>query len=216
MAAIASSATAVLIAHVAAGRRAHPRRRRRHHAAQPRAARDRRAVRHARRCIPGASTSASAVRRAPTAHGGAAPHAAARRTFPQDVERLLVYLEPAAGPAVRAIPGRVRCRCGSWGRACLARNWPRRSGCRMRSRRTSRRTTCLRRSTSTGASFSPPTPSIWSALRHCDAQQRRRRRQRRRGCSPFTSLQQQFVRLRRGTPGKLPPTIDSGRRALVK
>ncbi len=49
---IASAATSVLIGHVAGGTTHHPRGRRRHHAAQPFAAGDRRAVRHARVALP--------------------------------------------------------------------------------------------------------------------------------------------------------------------
>ena len=67
MASIASSATSVLIAHVAAHTRTIRLGAGGDHAAQPLAAHHRRAVRHARRrCTPGASTSASGARRAAT------------------------------------------------------------------------------------------------------------------------------------------------------
>ena len=108
---IASAATAVVIG---ARRRRHvddPRRRRRHHAAQPRAAGDRRAVRHARVALSrAASTSASG--RAPGTDQRTAR--ALRRDLASDRGRrsrrtcssCMRYFEPAQpGQAVRAVPG---------------------------------------------------------------------------------------------------------------
>ena len=107
---VASAATAVAIGLRRRRHLDHPRRRRRHHAAQPRAADDRRAVRHpGRAAIPGRID--LGVGRAPgtdqlTAH-------ALRRTlqgdvdaFPQDVVELMGYFRAAEpGQAVRAVPG---------------------------------------------------------------------------------------------------------------
>ena len=95
MATIASSATSVLIAHVAAHTAHDPPRRRRDHAAEPLAARHRRAVRHAgRRCTPAASTSASAGRRAATRSpcGRCAATRPSPDRSPQDVLELQGYL----------------------------------------------------------------------------------------------------------------------------
>ena len=91
-------------------------------------------------------------------------------TFPQDVLELQRYLaDPEPGPA-RAGDRRERartCRSGSSGRACSARSSPRCSVCRMRSRRTSRRRRCCPRSTPTarpsGRPSSCSSPTRWSA-----------------------------------------------------
>ena len=109
MASIASSATSVLIAHVAAhtytirlgvGRR---------HAAQPLAAHHRRAVRHPRRpCTRAASTSASAALRAATRTpcGRCDGRHTSSDTFPNDVLELQGYLSGESRiPGVQAVPG---------------------------------------------------------------------------------------------------------------
>ena len=106
---IASAATAVLIGHVAGGTSHHPRRRGRHHAAQPLAAGDRRAVRHAGVALSrAASTSAWAARPAPTS----APRARCAATsqsdadeFPQDVVELMDFMSDEPRQPVRAVPG---------------------------------------------------------------------------------------------------------------
>ena len=127
---IASAATAVVIGHVAGGTQHDPRRLRRHHAAEPLAAGDRRAVRHAgRRCIPGRID--LGLGRAPgTDHADARARCAAilptaPTSFPQDVHGAAALLRPgAAGPARSApcpAPG-SRCRSGCWARACSARS----------------------------------------------------------------------------------------------
>ena len=106
---IASAATSIAIAHVAAGDVDHPGRRRRDHAAQPRAAGDRRAVRHARRAPSRADRSRPRARaRDRPGHGlRAAPHAGRRPdSFPDDVDELLCYFRPPEpGQRVRAVPG---------------------------------------------------------------------------------------------------------------
>ena len=92
---IASAATSVVIGHVAGGTTTHPRRRGRHHAAQPLAAGDRRAVRHAGRAVSrAASTSGSAARRAPTS----GPLRALRRD-PMAAEQFPAGRAGAAGAA---------------------------------------------------------------------------------------------------------------------
>ena len=88
----------------------HPRRRRRHHAAQPCAAGHRRAVRHAGGAVSrAASISASAARRAPTwltARALRRNLEAGADSFPQDVVELMGYFGPAEpGQRVRAVPG---------------------------------------------------------------------------------------------------------------
>ena len=64
-------------------------------------------------------------------------------SFPDDVAELQRYFaEPVPGQRVRAVPGAgPTCPCGCSARACSAPSSPRCSGCRSRSRRTSRRTT---------------------------------------------------------------------------
>ena len=106
---IASSATSVLIAHVAARHRADPARRRRRHAAQPLAARDRRAVRHpGRAAIPAASISGSAARRASTSNTMYALRRdpAVADAFPQDVSSCRATSPGSRWcPASHAYPG---------------------------------------------------------------------------------------------------------------
>ena len=60
--------------------------------------------------------------------------------FPQDVLELMAYFAPADGQIVRAVPGAgSACRSTFWDRACSARRSRPRWGCRSRSPRTSRR-----------------------------------------------------------------------------
>ena len=61
--------------------------------------------------------------------------------FPRDVVELMAYFRAAAAGPARARRARRRARSarsGSWARACSARSWPPRSGCRTPSPRTSR------------------------------------------------------------------------------
>ena len=107
---IASAATAVVIGHVARRHHDDPRRRRRHHAAQPRAAGDRRAVRHAGGALSrAASTWASAARPAPTS-SPRARCAATCEAAPTLSRRTCWSCWPISAPvepgqAVRAVPG---------------------------------------------------------------------------------------------------------------
>ena len=84
--------------------------------------------------------SAHAARAAPRSDSSA-------ESFPQDVLELQALSRAGRNRAssCRPCPARARvCRSGSWGRACSARSSPRRSGCRTRSPRTSRRTSSMR------------------------------------------------------------------------
>ena len=149
-------------------------------------------------------------------HVGAAPRRRERRrtVFRRTCSELLAYFEPAVpGQRVHAVPGEgLRVPVWLLGPACSAPSWPRCSGCRSRSRRTSRRTTCWPRSTSTGAISAVRRPR--AAVRHCDAQ-RRRRRQRRRGCSPV-HVAAAAVRPAATRHARQASAADrSGRRALV-
>ena len=123
MVGIASAATAVVIGHVAGGTTHDPRRLGRHHAAEPCAARHRRAVRHARIALSRPHRSRPrAGRRAPTS----APSRALRRdpasadNFPQDVLELQALLWPTSSRAraCRRCPAAAcMCRSGSSARA---------------------------------------------------------------------------------------------------
>ncbi len=100
---IASAATAVLIGHVGARHLDHPRRRRRRHAAQPFAAGDRRAVRHARVALPRPHRPRPGPRAglrpgAPRGRCGATSQSDADQ-FPQDVVELMDFMSEAAAPA---------------------------------------------------------------------------------------------------------------------
>ena len=144
MPSIASSATSVLIAHVAAQHQHDPARRRRGHAAQPLAAGHRRAVRHARRAVP------RPHRPRPRPGAGQRPEHDVRAAPRPDVGR---HVPPgragAAGlpgrarpamPGVDAIPGKGSQRAALHPRArrCSAPRWPPRSASRTPSPRTSR------------------------------------------------------------------------------
>ena len=109
MAGIASAATAVVIVHVAAATRSDPCRCGRDHAAQPRAARHRRAIRHARRAVsrpdrsrawPGAGLGSDRRARALRRTLASDPNA-----FPQDVLELQSYFADDGRTGIRATPG---------------------------------------------------------------------------------------------------------------
>ena len=146
MTGIASAATSVVIGHLAGGTSDDPRRRRRHHAAQPRAARHRRAVRDARGAVPRAHRPRPRprARDRPGHRARAAPRCRrASNDFPREVQELqaLPRRRCAGASASRPCPAAApRCRCGSSARARSARSSRRCSGCRTRSRRTSRPT----------------------------------------------------------------------------
>ena len=97
MASIASSATSVLIAHVASQTSTHPPRLRRRHAAEPLAAHDRRAVRHPRDAAPGPHRPRSRPR--PRQRPGHVPRAAPRPG--------LVRAVPAGRPRAAGVPRRA-------------------------------------------------------------------------------------------------------------
>ncbi len=109
-AAIASSATSVLIAHVGAHTQHDPPRRRRRHAAQPRAAGHRRAVRHPRRAAPRPDRPRPrpSTGHRPGHHARALRRASRRPIrFPQDVLELQGYLSGhTLIPGVDATPGK--------------------------------------------------------------------------------------------------------------
>ena len=130
-------------------------------------------------------------------------------SFPHDVVELQRYF---ADP----VPGQTHSRGARRGAACAAvaagldrctaPSWRRRSACRSRSRRTSRPTTCSPRcrfiARSSGRRRHSTSRMRWSAS-ICSPP----RPTTKRGCL-FTSLQQQFINLRRGTPGQLQPPVE--------
>ena len=193
----------------------HPRRRRRHHAAQPRAARDRRAVRHARVAVPRArSTSASAARPAPTRLTARALRRnlqRRRRHLPQDVVELMALLPAAQPPASACAPSPARgwtCRSGSSARALFGAQLAAELGLpfAFASHFAPDAADAGARS-STARSFKPsrrsstePYVMVGVNVFAADTDEEARRL--------FTSLQQAFVNLRRGQPGKLPPPDD--------
>ena len=191
-----------------------PRRLGRDHAAQPRAARDRRAVRHAGVALPGPDRPRprARARDRPADRPRAPPRAS--RTPPTRSRRtcmeLQAYFHPTvAGPgASRRCRARAwRCRSGSSARASSARSSRPRSACPSPSRRTSRRTSSgealrlYRSRFRPSASLKQPYAMAAVAVFAADTDAAAARL--------FTSLQQSFVMLRRGTPGPLPPPVDS-------
>ena len=165
MATIASSATSVLIAHVAAQTRDDPPRGRRDHAPEPRPARrSPSSSARSRRCIPGGSTSASGGR------PGSDQNTMRALRRDADVGRPL----PRGRPRAPGLPRRRDPRSRAWtrrpgkgtnvplyilGSSMFGASSRRRSGCRMPSPRTSRRTRCSRPSRPTGASSARPRSS---------------------------------------------------------
>ena len=124
---------------------AHPRRRRRHHAAQPRAVAGGRAVRHAGVAVsrPHRSRAGPRAGHRPGGGDGAAAHAATRSRRLSRRRRRADGVparpaQPGSGCGRCPAPGST-CRSGSSARARSARRSPRRSACRSRSPRTSRR-----------------------------------------------------------------------------
>ena len=129
-------------------------------------------------------------------------------SFPQDVVELIGYFR-AGGPASACAPCPARartCRSGSSARASTARSSPPRSACPTPSPRTSRRPRSSRRSSVYRSRFQPSeqlaSPYVMLGLNvfaaDTDAEARRL----------VTSLQQAFVNLRTGRPGRLPPPVD--------
>ena len=151
---IASSAPAVLIAHLAAVDGAHPGRLRRRDVAQPPAARHRRAVRHARRAAPRPHRPRHRprARHRPAHRAGPAPRhrRAGRRRLPRAARRaagLLPRRRAGRGGARRRVRTR---RCGCSGRAATAPSSPGSWACRSPSPTTSAARTRCPRSSSTG------------------------------------------------------------------
>ena len=210
---IASAATAVVIAHVAAGTSTHPRRRRRRHAAQPRAAGHCRAIRHAR----GAASGPHRPRARPRARhrhddgARAAPEPRCRRRqFPAGRRRADQLFRSRPNPArrLRAVPGEGQ-DVEVWilGSSDLsARSSPPCSACPTPSPRISRRPQMSDAIDIYRARFQPSErlakPTLMLGLNvfaaDTDAEARRL----------FTSLQQAFVNLRTGRAGKLPPPVE--------
>ena len=141
--------------------RHHPGRRRRHHAAEPRAARDRRAVRHPRLALPRADRPRARPRAGlgPAHRPGAAPEPAGRRDLSRRRRRADGVFPAARIPARSCgpcpAPGST-CRSGSSARASSARSSRPSSGCRTPSPRTSRRPRCPRRSSCIAPASSRP------------------------------------------------------------
>ena len=184
----------------------HPGRRRRDHAAEPRAAGDRRAVRHAgvalsradrprARPRPGSDQlTARALRRT----------LAATPTVSRGRRRAAGLLPAGRSRASWCAPCPARgstCRSGSSGRACSARSWRPRSACRSPSPRTSRRPQLMqaldalpRALPALGPARRGPTSCSASTSFAADTDDEAR--------LLLTSLQQAFVNLRRGRPGR--------------
>ena len=209
MAGIASSATAVVIGQVAAATLAHPRGRGRDHAApttrpwwSPSSS--------ARwtRCSPAASTWASA---APPGSDQLTARAL-RRTLQSDVDGFpsgrggadgVVPAGPArAGGARQPRRGARGCRCGSWAPPPTAPSSPRRWAFPTPSPATSRPPRWSAPWRSTARSSGPPPrwrgPHVMLGLNVFGADTDEE------AAVLFTSLQQAFVNLRSGRPGKLP------------
>ena len=190
----------------------HPRRRRRHHAAEPRAAGDRRAVRHAGDAL----SRPHRPRPRPRAghrHGdgaGAAPRPRRRRQLPAGRGRADRLLRAEAGPSracARCRAWAPTCRSGSSAPASTAPSSPPISACPTPSPRISRR----RRSTQAidGLPRDLPAVGALAAAAFHAGDQRLRRRDRRRGRPPDArSMQQAFANLRTGQPGPLPRPVD--------
>ena len=188
-----------------------PRRRRRDHAAEPLAARDRGAVRHARVALPRPHRP-----RARTGARDRPAHRARPAARPDERERVPAGRAGAAvPPRRRCSPGRrsgpcrapgSRCRSGSSARARSAPGSRPRSASRTPSPRTSRPTTCWPRSRSTAASSVPrrssPSRTRWPASTSfaADTDEEARRL--------FTTPQQSWANRFRGLPGPYPPPID--------
>ena len=184
MASIASSATSVLIAHVAAHTRTIRLGAGGDHAAQPRAAGHRRAVRHAGdaaprphrpRPRPGAG-------HRPEHDAGAAPRPDGGRHVPAGragAAGLPRRARPASPASTRSRARAPTCRSTSSARRCSARSSPPRSACRTRSPRTSRPTRC-RTAVAVYRREFQPSEQLDRALRDRGRQRHRRRHRRRR------------------------------------
>ena len=208
---IASAATSVVLAHLAAGDDDHPGRGRRHHAAEPCALCHRRAVRNAGAALsrphrprtrprPGHGP-AHAARLAPPAGGGgdAFPRTSSncRRSSPRPL--------PASASRPCRRPER-RCRSGSSARAISARCSPPSSGCLTPSRRISRPTSSFPRWRSIAAASSRRSNStgliamvgVNIIAADSDAEARRL----------ATTQQMSFANIFRGARGLSQPPID--------
>ena len=159
MSSIASSATSVLIAHVAAHTETHPAGRRRRHAAQPLAADHRRAVRHPGDAAPGPDRPWPGPRagQRPEHHAGAAPRPDVRGQLPAGRPGTAgLPHRPHPDPGRGGHPGQGHQRAAVHPRdpRCSAPGWPRSWACRTPSPRTSRRTRCRTPWPSTAANSS--------------------------------------------------------------
>ena len=144
-----------------------------------------------------------------TAHALRRDLAAGEENFPRDVVELQAYLAPAQpGQLVRAVPGAgldvpIWLLGSSLFSAQLAAHA--RAAVRVR--------VALRARSPDGRARRVPHPvqPVERAGRAVRDGRRRllRRRHRRRGRRLFTSAQQQFMNLRRGRPGPLPPPVES-------
>jgi hypothetical protein len=164
------------------------------------------------RCTPAASTSASAARPAPTsapcARCGATSATAARPSRRTSLE-LQAYFRPAQpGQASAPCPARAwTCRSGCWAPACSARSWrpmlglPFAFASHFAPAYLAAGAAHLSRALQAVGSSSKP--YVMLGMGCCspptDAEAQRL----------FTSLQQQFLNLVRGTPGPLKPPVDS-------
>ena len=131
-------------------------------------------------------------------------------SFPQDVVELQALLRAAqAGPSRRgrAGHGARTCRSGYWARASTARSSPPRSGCRTRSRRTSRPTICMAALATYRAGFQPSAQlAAPYAMVGANVVVAPTRTPRRGGYSRRCS--RRVTNLLRGARGQLQPPID--------
>ena len=164
------------------------------------------------RCIPGRIDLGSAARRAsdqpPRARCGAASSTSAD-AFPQDVlELMALFRAHRAGQPVQAVPG-----AGLHGADLDPRLQPVRRAARRRARPAVRVRVAFRaRPDDAGDGDLPRAiPALGAARRAVRDARRstcsRRRPTRKRSCCS-RSLQQAFVNLRSGRPGRLPPPVD--------
>ena len=152
----------------------------------------------------------------PAHHPRTAPEPACRRDLPRGRCRADGLFPAAASRPTRAGGARGRAR-----RADLdpglepvrRRARRRRSACRTPSPRTSRRPRCSRPSSCTAPASSRRTGS--TGRTSCSASTSSRRRRTTKARRLFTSLQQAFVNLRRGHPGRLPPPDERLPRAAA-
>ena len=209
---IASAATAVVIGHVAGGTTTHPRRVGRHHAAESCAAGDRRTVRHAGVAVPGRID--LGLGRAPgtdqlTARALRRNLAETADNFPQDVLELQALLGPVQpNQVVRAVPG-AGLKVPIWllgsstfsAQLAAMLGLPFAFASHFAPAALMEALARLSRRFEPSAQLERPYAMVGVNVFAADSDREAQRL--------FTSLQQQFVNLRRGTPGPLQPPVDN-------